>query len=106
MDEQDAINEAHQEPLKDRRTRVDAETSSPMHPPRTVQEQVDQLDEGTDEHRRRDPLGGAARQQEPYPDEGAADQADTGDGGDETRQRFGDAVKSGTRAQEGDASDD
>lgn len=105
MDEQDAINEAHQEQLKERRTRVDAETSGSMHPPRTVQEQVDQLDEGTDEHRRRDPLGGAARQQEPYPDEGS-DQVEPRDDGDETRQRFGDAVKSGTRAQEGDPSDD
>lgn len=105
MDEQDAINEAHQEPLKERRTRVDAETSSPMHPPRTVQEQVDQLDEGTAEHRRRDPLGGAERQQEPYPDNGS-DQVEPRDEGDETRQHFGDSVTSGTRAQEGDASGD
>lgn len=100
MDDKDAINEAHQEPLKERRTRVDAETSSPMHPPRTVDEQVEQLDPGTEEHRRRDPLGGARAQQEGYPDNGS-DQVEPLDEGDETRQRFGDEAKSGPRRQEG-----
>lgn len=105
MEDKDAINEAHQEPQKEHRTRVDAETRGSMHPPRTVEEQVEQLDEGTEEHRRRDPLGGARRQQEEYPDNGS-DQQEPLDSGDETRQRFGDTVKSGTRTQEGDPSDD
>ena len=53
-----------QQQLAERRERVDNETSSDMHPPRTVAEQVEQLDPGTEEHRRRDPLKAAEIQRD------------------------------------------
>jgi hypothetical protein len=61
-------NQLHQAELAERRARVDNETSSPMHPPRTIEEQVEELDDSGDDHRRRDPLGAAQSQQEPRED--------------------------------------
>ena len=44
------------------RDAINREKGRGMAPPKTVEEQVDQLDPGTEEHRRRDPLGGAEQQ--------------------------------------------
>lgn len=93
-----------QQQLAERRERIDNETSSEMHPPRTVAEQVEQLDPGTGEHRRRDPLRGAEMQrQEREPvsgggpaeleNEGAESEDDTSTS--ETRQHFGTDVQGG-----------
>jgi hypothetical protein len=65
MRDHETDNEEQQARLAERRERVDAETSSDVHPPRRVQVLVDELDPGVGEHRRRDPLGAAKAQQQP-----------------------------------------
>lgn len=57
-------NQQLQAQLAERRARVDDETASPMHPPRSVQEQVDELDQSGEDHRRRDPLDAAKAQRQ------------------------------------------
>lgn len=57
-----AANQPEQVDQERDRSAVNREKGREMDPPRTVQEQVDQLEKGTDGHRRRDPLGGAAEQ--------------------------------------------
>jgi hypothetical protein len=77
-----------------------------MHPPRTVQEQVEELDQsGTEDHRRRDPLGAArSQQQEREPVSGGGPSTmESEDLGDETRQRFGSDVQTGPTRADADA---
>lgn len=52
-----AANQPEQADQERQRDAINREKGREMDSPTTVQEQVDQLDEGTDEHRRRDPLG-------------------------------------------------
>lgn len=49
-------------PNFDQRESINREKGRDMETPTTVQEQVEQIDEGAEEHRRRDPLGGAEQQ--------------------------------------------
>ncbi|MCW2927049.1 MAG: hypothetical protein JWM86_1017 [Thermoleophilia bacterium] len=60
-------NTPEQDQVGDVRESIDREKSRGMHPPKTVAEQVEQLDPGApdSEHRRRDPLGGAEAQRDP-----------------------------------------
>ena len=99
MKHHDQENEQHQARSGERLERVDKETSGDMHPPRTVGEQVEQLDPGTGEPRRRDPLGGAEAQQQERGPVGGDDQPSYAEGedeaGGETRQHFGSDVQSG-----------
>lgn len=57
-----AADQPEQAAQEDQRESINREKGSVMDTPTTVQEQVEQLDEGTDEHRRRDPLGAAEEQ--------------------------------------------
>ena len=92
-------NEQHQAQVGEHRERIDKETSGDVHPPRTVGEQVDELDPGTEEHRRRDPLGAAQSQREERGPVGGDDAPSFAEGedeaGGETRQHFGSDVQSG-----------
>ena len=58
-------NENYQEGARDARTHINREKGrDDIHPPRTVQEQVEELAECEDGHRLRDPLGAAEAQRE------------------------------------------
>ncbi len=89
-------NQQLQSQLAERRTRVDNETSSPMHPPRTVQAQVEELDDSGSDHRRRDPLGAAQSQRQPREPVSGGGPAELANEGSSTqRQRFGSDVQTG-----------
>ena len=57
-----ASDQPEQADVQEQRESINREKGREMDTPTSVQEQVDQLDEGTEEHRRRDPLGGAEEQ--------------------------------------------
>lgn len=99
-------NQQLQSQLAERRARVDNQTSGPMHPPRTVDEQVDELVDTGDDHRRRDPLGAAKSQQQRREDVsggGPAEPEPETEVGHEQRQRFGSDVRTGPVRADADA---
>lgn len=63
-----ASSQPEQDDVQDQRESVNREKGREMETPTSVQEQVDQLDEGTDDHGRRDPLAGAAEQRTDVPE--------------------------------------
>lgn len=56
-----ARNQPEQADVEAQRESINREKGRGMDTPTSVQEQVEQLDEGTEDHRRRDPLGGAEK---------------------------------------------
>jgi hypothetical protein len=63
-----ASSQPEQADVQDQRESINREKGRELDTPTSVQEQVDQLDDGTDDHARRDPLGGAADQQKDVPE--------------------------------------